>query len=351
MRKWAGVIYVLTNLVNEMKYVGMTTQYDERQADLPRWRAHVYAAINGGSQLFIHRAIRKYGVENFSAEVVRRCQTRRLLLESERSWIKKLRTFGPLGYNLTLGGEGTKGATWKDKPATKRRKSKAMLLHWSDEGRRTTHILSMRTEESRSKASASQKARFAAMTEEDLRKFGKKLSRAQKKRYAEPGAIEKMVEGQRKRFADPVKKAANRDAHRTEEYRAKQAAGRARQMADPKTRNRWLASQRTPEQRARRRVVTSAWHADAEKQAKFLASSRSKECREKHSKSAKLWYEDQKNRAQHLKSHQSKAFRERKANDTKKFFAAMAPEERKAYWHRIHPNGNGHGKKTRAEKP
>ncbi len=39
------------------------------------------------------------------------------------------------------------------------------------------------------------------------------------------------------------------------------------------------------------------------------------------------------------------------SNGAKRRYAAMTPEERRAYWHKIHPNGNGHGKNTKTEKP
>jgi hypothetical protein len=59
-----GCIYLLRNLINGKGYVGKSIQKDIR------WNVHRKAAFSGRSTLAIHRAIRKYGWNNFSAEVV-----------------------------------------------------------------------------------------------------------------------------------------------------------------------------------------------------------------------------------------------------------------------------------------
>lgn len=58
-----GCIYLVTNLENGKKYVGQhnTTDY------LARWKKHLYD-MKGGSNLLLHKAIRKYGEEAFKVE-------------------------------------------------------------------------------------------------------------------------------------------------------------------------------------------------------------------------------------------------------------------------------------------
>ena len=330
-KKWAGVIYVLTNLINGMKYVGKTERGYEA-----RWDQHI-ALANGNSQCYIHRAIRKYGVENFSAEVVQHCHTSETLNKAEIWWIKKLRTFGPDGYNTTTGGDGVIGC--KATKSVLKKMSAALILHWSDPDEHMRHVAAFNTPEAKSNASSSQKLRWKKMTPKEKAAFGKKLSKAQLKHYKIPGALEIMRLGQAKRFADPEKRAINAAAHRTEEFRALDSAKTKAKWADPKWRRAWIKRNTTPEARAKKSALGKVWHADPVHQIKFLAGTKSVECSKKHSESNLKYYADPTNHAKHLAAHRTEAFRKLKAENTRVFFAAMSPEERKAYWHKIHPNG------------
>jgi group I intron endonuclease len=64
-----GCIYLIRNLVNGKLYVGQS-KYDTPDK---RWQMHLKSAKNG-SPYAVHNAIRKYGEENFSIEVVRTCK-------------------------------------------------------------------------------------------------------------------------------------------------------------------------------------------------------------------------------------------------------------------------------------
>ena len=93
-----GVIYKITNLLDGMIYVGQTTRSIE-----VRFREHAVADSRIGN------AIRKYGAENFSCEVVEECESRAALDEREIFWIAHFDCKSPNGYNLTDGGEGGSG--------------------------------------------------------------------------------------------------------------------------------------------------------------------------------------------------------------------------------------------------
>ncbi len=84
-------------------YVGMTSRGMRH-----RWNLHVHAARKGGRSVF-HRAIRKYGPEAFTHEVLERMTTEAGALQAERLWVARLGTFGPRGYNRSAGGEGAPG--------------------------------------------------------------------------------------------------------------------------------------------------------------------------------------------------------------------------------------------------
>lgn len=98
-----GLIYLITCLVNGKKYVGVTTRSLKE-----RLREH-----RNGNQC-IDRAIRKYGWENFTVEVLEECNSKQELDERERFWIIELDCKVPNGYNVADGGEGSAG--WHQTP-------------------------------------------------------------------------------------------------------------------------------------------------------------------------------------------------------------------------------------------
>ena len=99
------VIYLLTNKVNSMKYVGKTTKKLK-----VRLKGHRY-----NKTTYIGHAIHAHGWENFTVEIIEECPTEAELNEREMYWIKTLNTKAPNGYNLTDGGEGTTGRKCSEK--------------------------------------------------------------------------------------------------------------------------------------------------------------------------------------------------------------------------------------------
>ena len=93
-----GVVYLLWNKVNGKRYVGQTVQPLKE-----RMRKHRYG------NLYIDKAIDKYGLENFRYGVIKTCATKAELDEAEKHFIVVLHSKAPYGYNLTDGGEGTVG--------------------------------------------------------------------------------------------------------------------------------------------------------------------------------------------------------------------------------------------------
>lgn len=91
-------IYKITNNKNRKIYVGQSIDINDR------WKQHKYKAFNSkekGYNSAIHLAFRKYGIENFSFEVIEKCQQDELD-EKEQYWIKKLNSLSPNGYNILL---------------------------------------------------------------------------------------------------------------------------------------------------------------------------------------------------------------------------------------------------------
>ena len=58
-----GKIYRITNLITGKSYIGQTI----RKLDI-RWSHHKGDAINNISDSYLHRSMRKWGIENFKIE-------------------------------------------------------------------------------------------------------------------------------------------------------------------------------------------------------------------------------------------------------------------------------------------
>lgn len=98
------MIYRVKNKINGKSYIGQTTMSLER-----RIKGHLKDAVKG-SILYFHRSLKKYGIENFDMFTLCVCDSKKELNEKEIYYIKKYKTFNKVfGYNLTLGGGGTRG--------------------------------------------------------------------------------------------------------------------------------------------------------------------------------------------------------------------------------------------------
>lgn len=91
-------IYKITNLSNNKIYIGQSINI------AARWEEHLYWSSN--SECPIHRALRKYGVNKFSFEIIEECPKEELDTR-EIYWIKYYNSLSPNGYNLTPGGNQT----------------------------------------------------------------------------------------------------------------------------------------------------------------------------------------------------------------------------------------------------
>lgn len=100
-----GRIYLVTNQVNNKRYIGQTIKsLDER------FKGHVNSARQGGNSP-IHCAIRKHGPINFTINLLEECASATELNDQEMHWIKHFNTFHSNDYNATLGGAGASGYT------------------------------------------------------------------------------------------------------------------------------------------------------------------------------------------------------------------------------------------------
>ena len=95
-----GLIYKYTNKINNKVYIGQTTEKLER-----RHHRHCFQHINDGT--YFHRALKKYGIDNFNLEIVENNIPLIELDNREIYWIKYFDSYytSGKGYNLTKGGK------------------------------------------------------------------------------------------------------------------------------------------------------------------------------------------------------------------------------------------------------
>lgn len=104
-------VYIHTNLINNKKYIGITSCEPEE-----RWK-------NGNGYKHnehFNNAIKKYGWDNFKHEVILENETFEYACKIERCLIKHYHSNDQrYGYNLTSGGEQTSGVVMSDESKRK----------------------------------------------------------------------------------------------------------------------------------------------------------------------------------------------------------------------------------------
>lgn len=114
--KKPGIVYIAINKVNGKRYIGITSQYLSH-----RKSRHFRCAEKESSQTYFHRAIRKYGRENFSFTTIRKCQT---FKEANLAEIELIADLKP-EYNQAKGGGGCLG--WSPSDETREKMRERML--------------------------------------------------------------------------------------------------------------------------------------------------------------------------------------------------------------------------------
>lgn len=129
-KRWT--IYCHIHRESGRRYVGLTSK-----TMLARWNDHVYKAKSSkGGRWHFPNAIRKYGKDAFSHEVLQVCFTLEEANEREQFWIWTYDTRNPLrGFNLAKGGKHVPHPIRKnpwDDPEYRRKASVASKRKWQD---------------------------------------------------------------------------------------------------------------------------------------------------------------------------------------------------------------------------
>lgn len=180
-----GYIYMTTNTVNNMKYIGQRRYRDNKSATEDGYL---------GSGTLLRKAIDEFGKDNFTKTVLEECETREELNAAEIRYIAQYNAvYSKEFYNLAAGGEGQidpspelreklriAATGVKDSEETKRKKSEA------HKGERNYLYGKHPSDEARQHMSEAQKKRFArgdknpwtghVYTEEEKARISKKLT-------------------------------------------------------------------------------------------------------------------------------------------------------------------------------
>lgn len=96
-------IYLITNNLNHKTYIGK--RICVHKSDTPETDNYM------GSGIHLGYAKEKYGIENFSKEILAVCYSKDILNILEKEYIKLYREIGKAEYNISNGGEGGRGPT------------------------------------------------------------------------------------------------------------------------------------------------------------------------------------------------------------------------------------------------
>jgi group I intron endonuclease len=108
MKNKSWFIYCITNAINGKIYIGQS-------ADCPRrWQAHKRDSAKENPISVISKAIKKYGIQNFSFEVIAYCKSWENANETETLLVKQYNSLVPNGYNVSNGGyNAPRSEEWK----------------------------------------------------------------------------------------------------------------------------------------------------------------------------------------------------------------------------------------------
>jgi len=169
-------IYKIENLINNKIYVGKSEVSVEN-----RLNEHKKGYK---SNQHLQRAIKRYGIDNFTFEILEEC-SKEDCCEKERQWINKLNCMFPNGYNYTSGGENASGFTYSEVSKIKMSKSAKIRCSNSIECQRMSQMASDRVwnSEDRIKVSNTLKELYKDKTKVPM--YGKKHSEETKQKMSE----------------------------------------------------------------------------------------------------------------------------------------------------------------------
>lgn len=174
-----GEIYMIINLINMKVYIGQTVSHRKNRNKyrpfgyIKRMKEHISEANYQNKQhesCFLNNAIRKYGDDNFSVELLLRCSLNETD-QYEQHYINLYGSLYPHGYNLTIGGKGQFAVVLinSDDIDEKIKKEKVQYKHSDD----TKKKISMRLTHAKSTVQSRQQLSDNTQIQHDKNKIAK----------------------------------------------------------------------------------------------------------------------------------------------------------------------------------
>lgn len=158
-----GYIYITTNSINGIKYIG-------------QHKSQKFSQDYKGSGLVLSHAFKKYGKDIFKVELIEWCETREIMNEREKYYIKKFDAAkSKLFYNILEGGSGGNPFYGKSEIEIKEIKRKISI---ANSGENHPFFGKKHSEESRRKFTESRKGK--KHSEETLEKMRGRAGRTGK---------------------------------------------------------------------------------------------------------------------------------------------------------------------------
>lgn len=236
-----GCLYKLTSPSGK-SYIGITNKTFEK-----RWLKHIEQAKQNREGA-LYNAIRKYGHENFTKEILKESEIWTDLCKLEQEKIKEMNTMYPNGYNLTIGGEGVQGRFVSEESRIrmslaqkKRFQNPEQRQKMSEYAKIAGQKISLKYQKIREEK-AIEKIKYRASIE-----YKEKRSNAIKLAMSNPETKKKMSLAAKKRASDPEwkrkiseSKVGKKTRPCSEERKRKISEARKREWADPVLREKRL---------------------------------------------------------------------------------------------------------------
>lgn len=162
-KEYYGFIYITTNLINNKKYIGMHNNFNDDYL---------------GSGKLLQYAIKKYGKENFSREILAYAKTKEELAKLEIYYIKIYNAILDENfYNIHSGGFGGNTIAGYNEEQLKQYKEKMSIAL---SGEKNLNYGKIKSKETRKKISESHKKHWRNISNEKREKFSQIMSEAVK---------------------------------------------------------------------------------------------------------------------------------------------------------------------------
>ena len=262
-------IYCHTHVDSGRKYIGLTKNSWQN-----RWKKHIYAAKSSkDGRWHFPNAIRKYGKDAFSHEVLEICDTLEKANIAEIKWINHFKTRDlQFGFNLAIGGGSQphpiRKNPWDDPEYRAKNLPRTLSIGHTHQARAASKA-ALNTPESKAKRSALTKAALAKPETVAKRNamradpsYGIKISSATRAALASPDIKVKLINNTKVRWSNPETREelekSLQEAREKPEYKEHMSVAQKIAWQDPKIRATRIAAFQRDADRPEKKAKISA---------------------------------------------------------------------------------------------